>query len=143
MDGVWKRVGEAEVAGGASALATESAGSPLAPVPALAARKVKCEAAERPLASAAESGGCPLAASPAPDTHPIPSVAPQVLRRIEGVDLQEWALLGSDGLAVGEYQSLLRSGDRGGGQGEGGHHDQSILDCAGLRAPRGHWFVGR
>ena len=54
MDGIWRRVGEAEVVGGTSAPATESEGGPLAPFPAMAVRKAKREAAECPLAPAAE-----------------------------------------------------------------------------------------
>ena len=48
-----------------------------------------------------------MAASPASDTRVVPSLAPRVLHRIEGVDPQEWALLGSDGLAVAERRSLI------------------------------------
>ena len=48
VDGIWKRVGEAEAAGGTSAVVAESAGGPWAPVPAMAVRKVKREVAERP-----------------------------------------------------------------------------------------------
>ena len=40
------------------------------------------------------------------DTHAVPSLAPRVLHRIEGVDPQEWALLGSDGLVVAERRFL-------------------------------------
>ena len=81
------------MAGGKSALVIQSAGGPLARVPAMAVRKMTCEVAERPLAATAESGGSPAAAFPAVDTHAVPSVTPRVVHRIEGVDPQEWVVM--------------------------------------------------